>query len=184
MGESSYALRMENPVPVDFKKEYVIRIASGMTERQILRALNVPWIFFFTMLAEDPQFREDIEEAKKHRAELWISRVIDSVDSEVEIPASQVPAARLEFEKLKFLAGVDNPDKYGATAKTAKVDVNVDFKQFQMLPAKEALRVLQSDPFNTTFKVGVTNGATEGKQEQISSENRGSGDGESGEAVS
>jgi hypothetical protein len=165
---------MENPVPTDFKREYIVRIASGMTERQILRALNVPWILFFTMLAEDPQFRDDIEEAKKHRAELWVARVVDSLEE--EIASAAVPAARLEFEKLKFLAGVDNPEKYGAAAKSAKVDVNVDFKQFQMLPAKEALRVLQSDPFNTTFTIGAKDGTTEGKQEQTNLEDRRRGD--------
>lgn len=131
-----------------FKNLYIKAIASGETEAKILKRLNIEWIDFFETLADDPQFRKDIEEARKHRAEVWVDRIVSSIDTDDEVTAAQVPALKLEFEKLKFLAGADNPDRYGTAAKGAKVDVNVDFKQFQLLPPKEALKVLQDDPFN------------------------------------
>jgi hypothetical protein len=131
-----------------FKNLYIQAIASGETEAKILKRMNVEWLDFFETLADDPQFRKDIEEARKHRAEVWINRIVESLDSDTGASMSEVPALKLEFEKLKFLAGADNPERYGNAAKGAKVDVNVDFKQFQLLPPKDALKVLQEDPFN------------------------------------
>lgn len=131
-----------------FKNLYIQAIASGETEAKILKRMNVEWLDFFETLADDPQFRKDIEEARKHRAEVWINRIVESLDSDTSVSMSEVPALKLEFEKLKFLAGADNPERYGNAAKGAKVDVNVDFKQFQLLPPKDALKVLQEDPFN------------------------------------
>lgn len=141
-----------------FKSEYIRRIAQGFTESVALKSLNVDWLDFFEMLADDPQFRKDIDEARKHRAEVWIARIAESVDAGNDplVPppsASEIPAMKLEFEKLKFLAGADNPERYGNAAKTAKVDVSVDFKQFQLLPPKEALRVLQEDPFKQPIAI-------------------------------
>lgn len=131
-----------------FKNDYIKAIASGDTEAKILKRMKVDWMDFIEILADDPQFRKDIDEARKHRAEVWVDRIVGSLDAEEPVQASQVPALKLEFEKLKFLAGADNPDRYGTAAKGAKVDVNVDFKQFQLLAPKEALKVLQEDPFN------------------------------------
>lgn len=137
---------MENPTK--FKADYIKAIASGETEAKILKKMGIEWLDFFEAIADDPQFRKDIEEARKHRAEVWVNKIVESIETDKLASSQEVAGLKLEFEKLKFLAGADNPDRYGTAAKGAKVDVSVDFKQFQLLPAKEALKVLQEDPFN------------------------------------
>lgn len=151
-----------------FKNAYVKAIASGGTEAKILKVMSVDWLDFIEILADDPQFRKDIDEARKHRAEVWVDKIVDSLDPTLDVQASLVPSLKLEFEKLKFLAGADNPERYGNAARGAKVDVSVDFKQFQLLPAKEALKVLQEDPFNQPVLVDgrVINGEDDGEKEK------------------
>jgi hypothetical protein len=151
-----------------FKTAYIKAIASGETEARILKRMGVDWLDFFETLADDPQFRKDIEEARKHRAEVWVNKIVESLEPTEDIQASQVPGLKLEFEKLKFLAGADNPDRYGTAAKGAKVDVNVDFKQFQLLAPSEALKALQEDPFNQPVLVDgrVINGENDGEKEE------------------
>ncbi len=94
---------------------------------------------------ENPEFVKDIEEARKHRAEFWVSKIAHSVD-EVYDP-KDVSGEKLRMEKLVFLAKADNPERYG-TGKT-KVDISLDLKQFKLLPPDEAVKALANDPFAT-----------------------------------
>jgi hypothetical protein len=143
-----------------FKDEYITRIASGQTESFILKELSIDWMDFFEALASDPTFRKDIDEARKQRAEIWVDSIVRSLDTDNFAEAKDAPLLKLHFEKLKFLASADNPERYGAS-KGTKVDVNLDLKQFQLLPPKEALKVLQNDPFNIPVLIGESDGKKE-----------------------
>lgn len=98
---------------------------------------------FARMCLEDPEFVKKIEEARKARAEFWVSKIAEDVDTIYD--PKEVPGHKLRMEKLVFLAKADNPERYG-TGKT-KVDISLDLKQFKLLPPDEAVKALAADPF-------------------------------------
>lgn len=151
----------------DFKSTYMRLISTGYTESRALRELEVDFIDFFELVAKDEKFREGIEDARKQRAEIWVGKIIQSVNeprmiqlddgTEVErIPGKDETAHRkLEFEKLKFLAKADNPDRYGdASGKNNKVEINLN--EFRLLTPQESIKVLNNDPFNKMAVIDVT----------------------------
>jgi hypothetical protein len=95
------------------------------------------------LLVEDLDFIADVEKARKLRADYWVSKIAETVDHDYS--KDEIGSERLKFDKLQFLAKADNPDKYGNNSK--KLDVNIDIKQFKLLPPDLALKSLQSDPF-------------------------------------
>lgn len=149
---------VSQPQIKQFKSDYVRLISQGYTEGRALAELEVDFIDFFEQVAKDEQFRKDIEDARKQRAEIWVGRIIDSTTpkmlklddgTEIErIPGKDETAHRkLEFEKLKFLAKADNPDRYGeASGKNNKVEINLN--DFKLLTPQESIKVLNNDPFN------------------------------------
>jgi hypothetical protein len=151
----------------DFKSTYMRLISTGYTESRALRELEVDFIDFIELVAKDEKFREGIEDARKQRAEIWVGKIIQSVNeprmiqlddgTEVErIPGKDETAHRkLEFEKLKFLAKADNPDRYGdASGKNNKVEINLN--EFRLLTPQESIKVLNNDPFNKMAVIDVT----------------------------
>lgn len=150
--ETAKELITIDPHSNEFKAAYVRLICEGNSEATALKTLGIKWIDFFEAAADDPDFRKDIEEARKFRAEIWVDRIVKSIDSNSMLPKDSVPAAKLEFEMLKFLASADNPDRYGGKG-GSKVDVNIDLSQFQLIKPEEALKVLQDDPFRKPVKI-------------------------------
>ncbi len=144
-----------------FKKTFLGLIAQGSTESSALRQLHWEWMDFFELCEKDRDFfKEYTEKARRARAEHWIDRiatsleprtVLDPLGSGEQIPApiqsSEVPALKLEFDKLKFLAAADNPERYGDNKKS-KVDINIDLSEFRLLSPQEAQKSLMEDPFN------------------------------------
>jgi hypothetical protein len=94
-------------------------------------------------MVEDRDFIKDVEEARKIRADFWVSKIAETVD--FDYSKDEVGSERLKFDKLQFLAKADNPDKYGNNNK--KVDISIDLKQFKLLKPDEAVKALASDPF-------------------------------------
>jgi hypothetical protein len=126
-----------------FKKDFVELISNGYIEAKALQELNLSRGVFVRYCMEDPEFIKQIEEARKNRAEFWISKIANSVDDVLD--AKEVPSEKLKFDKLMYLAKADNPDRYGV-GKT-KVDISLDLKQFKLLPPEEAVKALANDPF-------------------------------------
>lgn len=146
----------------DFKDNYIRLIASGFVERNALAALEVDWFDFFELCSKDPEFRAGIDNARKARADRWVDGIAESLDKiyEIEIekdgktvtyerPPNKDEIARdkLQFEKMKFLAQADNPEKYAQGGKL-KVAVDIDMSDFKLLSPQESIKVLNNDPFN------------------------------------
>jgi hypothetical protein len=127
----------------ELKNKYIELISQGYVENVALEKLNFPKGIYIKLLMEDSDFNLQVNEARKQRADFWVSKIVEDLDEDIDKDA--VPAKRLKFDKLQFLAKSDNPDKYGTNNK--KVDINIDFKQFRLLPPSEALKVLEEDPF-------------------------------------
>lgn len=128
-----------------FKESFLEKISSGYIESKALEELSITNSQFIRIYLENPEFVKDIEEARKHRAEFWVSKIANSIDDTYD--PKDVAGEKLRMDKLVFLAKADNPERYG-TGKT-KVDISLDLKQFKLLPPEEALKALASDPFAT-----------------------------------
>lgn len=144
-----------------FKSDYLRLIASGQVETNALKILEVDWIDFFEVCSKDPTFRANIDEARKQRADRWVDEIaeslthkyydrgdIEGVVTEIERPPNKDELGRdkLHFEKRKFLAQADNPEKYSQGAKP-KISVEFDMSDFKLLSMDEAKKVLHADPF-------------------------------------
>ena len=127
----------------ELKKTFLELISSGYIEAKALTQLEISRGQFVRLCMEDPEFVKQIEEARKSRAEFWVSKIADDIDTIYD--PKEVPGHKLRMEKLVFLAKADNPERYG-TGKT-KVDISLDLKQFKLLPPEEAVKALASDPF-------------------------------------
>lgn len=163
----------------EFKRDYLRLIALGQVETNALKTLSIDWYDFFELCARDPQFRTDIDEARKSRADKWVDRIAISIDKkyysmvegvEVERPPvkDELGKDKLDFEKLKFLAQADNPDKYSGGMKP-KIDINFDMTDFKLLPPEEALRALKNDPFAIEAEIIVKE--TKDEQEESKDSN-------------
>jgi len=146
----------------DFKDNYIRLIASGHVERTALAFLQVEWFDFFEMCSKDPEFRAGIDAARKARADRWVDGIADSLNKiyEVEIEKDGITTKyerppnkdelgrdKLQFEKMRFLAQADNPEKYAQGGKV-KVAVDIDMSDFKLLSPQESIKVLNNDPFN------------------------------------
>lgn len=127
----------------ELKSKYLDLISNGYTETVALKQLSFPKSLYIKLLVEDLDFIADVEKARKLRADYWVSKIAETVDHDYS--KDEIGSERLKFDKLQFLAKADNPDKYGNNSK--KLDVNIDIKQFKLLPPDLALKSLQSDPF-------------------------------------
>jgi hypothetical protein len=127
----------------ELKSKYLDLISNGYTETVALKQLSFPKALYIKLLVEDLDFIADVEKARKLRADFWVSKIAETVDHDYS--KDEIGSERLKFDKLQFLAKADNPDKYGNNSK--KLDVNIDIKQFKLLPPDLALKSLQSDPF-------------------------------------
>lgn len=146
----------------NFKSNYLRLIAAGHVEKTALAILEVEWLDFFEVCSRDPEFRANIDDARKSRADRWVDRIAESIDKKYEIATTddegkpvtierapnkdELGRDKLQFEKLKFLAQADNPEKYAAGAKP-KINVEFDMTDFKLLNVADAAKVLINDPF-------------------------------------
>lgn len=130
------------------KEEFLELISNGLLENEALEIVKMPKATFIQLQLKDVDFKEALERAKKERADHWFSDIAKSVRKDID--KDQVAAEKLKFEQRKYLAAIDNPDKYAEKSKK-EIDVNVNiFQEMKELPVQEARKLLQSvDPFNT-----------------------------------
>lgn len=129
-------------------------IAGGKTEGQALAVINMDremkhWfkeIHLVQIQVKDQKFKDSLDEAKKQRADTWFNGIADSVAKRID--KEEVPAEKLKFEQRKYLAAIDNPDKY-SEKKSVAVDINVSiFDEMKSLKGSEVTKLLRvSDPF-------------------------------------
>lgn len=128
-------------------------IAGGRTETQALSVINIDrevkhWfkeIHLVQIQVKDRKFKESLEEAKKSRADTWFNGIADSVHKVLDKDA--VPAEKLKFEQRKYLAAIDNPDKY---SEKKSIDLNVGiniFQEMKELKQSEIKDLMKFDPF-------------------------------------
>ena len=127
----------------DLKEQYLELISEGYVENVALQKLNFSKGLYLRLMMEDIDFCQKVNEARKLRADFWVSKIVKDIDELV--PSNEVASERLKFDKLQFLAKSDNPDKYGNNGK--KIDINIDLGKFKLLSPEEAVKSLSEDPF-------------------------------------
>lgn len=137
------------------RQEFLSLIATGKTEDEALRVINGPRgskSFAPAVLVQyqvkDSSFREELEEAKKQRADVWFNGIIKDV-ADTELTKEDVPVAKLKFEQRKYLAAIDNPEKYSEKI-NHKLEVGINiFQEMKDLPQNEIRKMMQThDPFS------------------------------------
>lgn len=126
------------------KSSFLEMISIGYIETVALDELKIGRGSFIRWCTEDTAFVKQMEEARRTRAEFWVSKIAHNID--VLPDAKDVAAEKYRFEKLQFLARADNPDRYGNNSKS-KVDISIDLKQFKLLAPNDAVKALANDPF-------------------------------------
>jgi hypothetical protein len=61
------------------------------------------------------------------------------------LPSLEVPAEKLYFEKLQYLAKADNPERYSGSGKGVNIAINLG--EFKLLNPEDAKKALAADPF-------------------------------------
>lgn len=148
--------------------DFLALIASGKTEPEALSLINAgreaKRHFTETILVQiqvkSTDFREKLEEAKKQRADVWFNGIANSVAKVIDKEA--VPAEKLKFEQRKYLAAIDNPEKY-SEKKSLAVDVNVNiFQEMKNLKSSDVQKImLEADPFIEAEFESVESGESE-----------------------
>lgn len=127
-------------------QEFLELISAGMTEPRALAHLGFTRPTYTQLLLKDADFKEQVEQAKRARADIFYEKIVDSVDEQYD--KAEVPGAKLRFEKLKYAAAMDNPDRYSEKTKHQH-DINVNiFQEMKELSASDAKAILHSvNPF-------------------------------------
>lgn len=126
--------------------DFLDLIRMGYTENKACAELKIPERLYYTAVIVDSNIADQIEKAKEARADVWINKIIAKVDDSIDKDAA--PGEKLRFEKLKYLARVDNPNKYGE-----KTNVNVDIQHsithaLKTMTIEDAKRILtEEDPY-------------------------------------
>jgi hypothetical protein len=127
------------------RDRYLELIAEGKNEAQALKECDLPKSTYLRVLTDDPDFAKQVEFARKHRAEHWIGKIAEDVDDTRELSTLDVPAEKLYFEKLQYLAKADNPDRYSGSGKGVNISLNLG--EFKLLNPEDAKKALAADPF-------------------------------------
>jgi len=126
------------------KQEAIRGIHRGKSEAEIIQRLGVERMDFYYAVAADSDFRSELQQAKTHRADVWFDKVIQ--DADVVPDKSEVAGEKLRFEKLKFLAEMDNPEKYSPKHQI-KHEGGLSILDFKELTLDQARQILSDDPF-------------------------------------
>lgn len=129
------------------RQEFLDLISEGKLESEALSIIGFQKATLVHLQVKSPEFKEALENAKKVRADNWYEDIARSVKQ--DLCKDEVPAAKLKFDQRKYLAAIDNPDKYAEKRKN-EIELNVNiFQEMKELPAAEARKIMANlDPFN------------------------------------
>lgn len=131
------------------KDEILRRIVQGESEHKICTDLDIPMTLLVDELVANQEFADALTKARSIRSEKWVGNIVNLVQSETGAPIihdkDDVPGVKLAIDTFKWLAKVDNPQRYGE-----KVDIDVkttNIYELKGLSVSEALSIIKNDPF-------------------------------------
>lgn len=156
------------------KERFLELVSDGQFDHEALATINSELpankqfqkATLIQLMVKDGEFKDAVDQAKRSRADKWFEDIGKSVGKDLE--KDQVPAEKLKFEQRKYLAAIDNPDKYAEKSKK-EIDLNINiFQEMKELPAAEARKLLQSvDPFNIPIEAEFTQSQPVAEEEDI-----------------
>lgn len=134
------------PLPMPKLEEVFLYMANGLSEEDACHQASVAPSTFSFQCSFDLKLQEKMSAAIKKRADHWAHKVMKDID---DIPTKEeAHGKKLQFDKLKWLAEIDNPDKYGPKSKqTVDVTHNIQISTKNM-SIEEAKKILNNDPFS------------------------------------
>ena len=112
------------------------RISDGASMEELGKELGISRTFLSWKLNALPGMKERLVEARRGRADKWADDALSIADNVPEDP-NAINKAKVRIETRKWLAGVDDPDRYGQKA----AQVNISIGSLHL----DALRRVQSD---------------------------------------
>lgn len=112
------------------------RISDGATMEELGKELGVSRTFLSWKLNALPGMKERLVEARRGRADKWADEALSIADN-VPLDPNSINKAKVRIETRKWLAGVDDPDRFGQKA----TQVNVSIGGLHL----DALRRVQSE---------------------------------------
>jgi hypothetical protein len=112
------------------------RVADGDSLQKIANELGVSRSFLSWKINMLPGVKDRLAEARRSRAEKWADDALDIADN-VDADPNQINKAKLRVETRKWLAGVDDPERFG----TKQGQVHISIGGLHL----DALRRVQSE---------------------------------------
>lgn len=147
MPELLYTFRKQH------EEKFLELIASGELEEDALAQLHItpnkplPMAIYILYLAKSPEFRERVEEAKRRRADKWFGDIVKS-SKDTSLSKDDAAVEKLKFEQRKYLAAIDNPEKYSEKVRHEHNHSLNIFAEIKNLSSADAKKILNSvDPF-------------------------------------
>jgi hypothetical protein len=100
----------------------VERVAEGDSLKKIADEIGISRSFLSWKVNAIPGVKERLVEARKARADKWGEEAIEIADS-VEADPNQINKARLRIDSRKWLAGVDDPDRFGQKQQNVNISI-------------------------------------------------------------
>ena len=119
------------------------RISDGATMESLGKEFGVSRSFLSWKLNALPGMKERLVEARKGRADKWADEALTIADG-VELDPNSINKAKVRIETRKWLAGVDDPDRFAQ--KAAQVNVSIGGLHL------EALRRVQTEIATKTIE--------------------------------
>lgn len=98
------------------------RVAEGDSLKIIAEEIGISRSFLSWKVNAIPGVKERLVQARKSRADKWAEEAIEIADT-VDADPNQINKARLRIDSRKWLAGVDDPDRFGQ--KQAQVNISL-----------------------------------------------------------
>ena len=100
----------------------VERVAEGDSLKVIAEEIGISRSFLSWKVNAVPGVKERLVEARKARADKWGEAAIGIADN-VEADPNQINKARLRIDSRKWLAGVDDPDRFGQKQQQVNISI-------------------------------------------------------------
>ena len=95
-------------------------IATGATFKKICSMDGMPSAHVLARWrAENEDFENALEAARRMRADHFHDMIVEDVEGDHIADKDEVAARKLKMDRLKYLASVNNPDKYGNRTKVS-----------------------------------------------------------------
>jgi hypothetical protein len=112
------------------------RVADGDSIKNIADQLGISRSFLSWKINKMPGVKDRLVQARKSRADRWAEEALEIADGVEEDP-NKINKAKLRIDTRKWLAGVDDPDRFG----TKQTQVNISLGGLHL----DALRKVQAD---------------------------------------